>query len=126
MEAALSVNTAAIVADTPIGNTLIEISAFCPCGCSLEASRTLTEVGTSSVDTVPIDTRALLTLVIIYALSASVQSEAHVALTAVAPWGWDAPPVQTQVTEHLAHVGQDADVLCLDDIWSTGSRQRDG
>ena len=52
-----------------------------------------------------------------YALSADVQSEAHVALTAVAvSSGGCAPPVQTQVTKHVAHVGQDADVLGLNDI----------
>lgn len=58
------------------------------------------------------NTRVSLTLIVIDALSASVQPEAHVTLAPVADGTGhrDTPAVQTEVPVGLAHVG---DVLCL-------------
>lgn len=95
MEAALSVHTAAVVADTTVSHTLIQIwqrqtesivntnillECVCTCvracvcvtsalrpGCSgLESSRTLTDVRPRRVHTFPMCTRASLTFVLIW------------------------------------------------------------
>lgn len=106
MEAALSVHTAAIVADTTIGHTLIQISTLCPGRSGLESSRTLTDVRPRGVHTLSMCTRASLTFIIIDALSPCIQLEAHVALTAVTNARHrDAPAIQAEVAEGLTHVG---------------------
>lgn len=112
VEAALGVHTAAVVADTTVGHTLIQISALCP-GCSrLKSRRTLTDVRPRGVHTFSVCTWVSLTFIIINALSSSIQPEAHVALTAIsnARHG-DTSAIQAEVAVGLAHVG---DVLGLD------------
>lgn len=106
MEASFSVHTAAVVADTTVGNTLIQISALCPGCSSLESRRTLTDVRPRGVHTFSMCTRVSLTFIIIDAFSSSVQLEAHVALTAVSnPRHGDTSAVQAEVAVGLAHVG---------------------
>lgn len=112
VEAALGVDTAAVVADTTICHALIQISALGP-GCSrLKPSGALTDIRARRVDTFSMSARVPLTFISIDALSSSIQVVAHVALAAVADAGQgDTPAVQTQVAKGLAHV---CDVLGLD------------
>lgn len=114
VEAPLSVHTAPVVTDSTVGHTLVQISALGPGGRGLKASGTLTDVGAGRVHTFSVHTGVSLALIVIDALSSTVQPEAHVTLTPVAEGAghWDAPAVQTQVPVGLAHVG---DVLSLDD-----------
>lgn len=115
VETTLSVNAAAVVADTTICHTFIQISALGPGRRGLESSRTLADVRAWVVDTFSMSTWVSVTLIIIDALPPAVHLEAHVALTAVSDAGHrDAPAVQTQVAIGLAHVG---DVLSLDNWW---------
>lgn len=112
MEAALCVYTAAVVADTTIGNALIQISALRPGCSSLESNRTLTDIRAGGVHTVSMCTRVSLTFIIINALSPCIQLEAHVALTAITNTRHgNTPAIQAEVTVGLAHVG---DILGLD------------
>lgn len=119
MEAPLGVDTAAVVADPPVGHTLIQVSALCP-GCGgLESSGTLADVRPRGVHTLPVFAWTFLAFIGVNALPSSVQLEAHVALTAIthAPRHGDAPAIQAEVAVGLAHVG---DILGLDDdrTWS--------
>lgn len=123
MEAALGVYTAAIVADSTIRHTLIQVSALRP-GCGgLESGGTLTDVRARGVHTLSVFTWAPLTFIRIDAFFPAVQPESHVALAAVpnTPRCGDAPAVQAEVAVGLAHVG---DVLGLDNGRTWGGQYR--
>lgn len=105
VETAHRVDTASIVANAPIGHTLIQIYALCPGGCGLKARSTLAEVRASCVHTFAVHTWTPLTLVIVNALSTRVQFVAHVAFTAVALRCRDTATIDTEIDKVLAHVG---------------------
>lgn len=113
VEASLGVHTAPVITDPTICHALVQISALGAGGGGLKPNRTLTDVGARCVQTFSVNTGVSITLIIVDALSSTVQPEAHVTLAPV-PDGArhrDTPAVQTQVPVGLAHVG---DVLRLD------------